>query len=86
MRRAAGPWSVASAKARFSELIDKAGAEGPQPITRNGRLAAVVVSAEEWERRTRARGSLAEFFAQSPLKGSGLDLERIVTPARDVDI
>ena len=49
-----GTWAVAEAKARFSELIDRALADGPQTITRNGQNAVVVVSAEEWQRKTRS--------------------------------
>jgi len=71
-----GTWTVAEAKAKFSELVDSARASGPQTITRNGRTAVVVVSAEEWERKTLRRGNLAEFFAESPLRGSGLDVPR----------
>ena len=41
-------WSVAEAKARFSEVIDKALREGAQEVTRHGRRTAVVVSAAEW--------------------------------------
>ena len=69
-------WTVADAKAKFSEVIDRAAAEGPQTITRNGRTAAVVVGAEEWERKTRRVGNLAEFFGSSPLRGSGLKVKR----------
>jgi prevent-host-death family protein len=79
-------WTVAEAKARFSELIDRANAKGPQTITRNGRTAAVVVSAEEWERKTKRKGNLAEFFAASPLRRSGLTIERAKDRARDVDL
>ena len=64
----AGTWAVA--KASLSAVIDHALAEGPQTITRNGRKAAVVVSAEEWERKSKRQGNLAEFFASSPLRGS----------------
>jgi hypothetical protein len=49
----------------------------PQLITRNGRRAAVVVSAEEWERKTHRDGNLAEFFAGSPLRGSKLKAPRL---------
>jgi hypothetical protein len=52
--------------------IDKARKSGPQTITKNGRSAVIVVSVEEWERKTRRPGNLAEFFAKSPLRGSGL--------------
>ena len=51
--------------------------EGPQTITRKGRRAAVLVGAEEWERKTARVGNLAEFFAASPLRGSGLKVRRL---------
>jgi len=70
-------WTVAQAKAKFSEVIDKARSLGPQTITRNGRKAAVVVAADEWERKTRRKGNLAEFFASSPLRRSGLKIDRL---------
>lgn len=79
---AAPQWTVAEAKARLSELIARAAAAGPQQITRNGKPAAVVVSVDEWERKTRREGTLADFFAASPLCDSGLSVER----DRDVPI
>jgi prevent-host-death family protein len=69
-------WTVAQAKARFSELIERTRTQGPQTITRNGRAAAVVVSAMEWERKIERGSNLAEFFAASPLRASGLRIER----------
>ena len=68
-------WTLAQAKARFSELLERAQAR-PQTITRYGRAAVVVVSATEWERKLKQRGNLAEFLAASPLRASGLRLER----------
>jgi prevent-host-death family protein len=70
-------WTVAEAKSKFSEVIARAQSEGPQTITRNGCSAAVVVGAEEWERKTKRRGNLAEFFASSPLRGAGPRLKRV---------
>jgi prevent-host-death family protein len=70
-------WTVAEAKAKFSEVIEKAHSDGPQTITRNGRRAAVLVAAEEWERKTRRKGTLAEFFASSPLVGSGIKIRKL---------
>lgn len=70
-------WSVADAKARLSEVIETARRDGPQTITRNGKPAAVLVSVDEWERKAKRTGSLAEFFRGSPLVGVGLDLDRI---------
>jgi len=69
-------WTVAEAKAKFSEVIDEARVSGPQTITRNGRRAVVVVSVREWERKTKRAGSLADFFATSPLRGSKLKIKR----------
>jgi prevent-host-death family protein len=69
-------WTVAQAKAKFSEVIDRAISRGPQFVTRSGQKAVVVVSADEWERKTQRTGSLADFFAASPLRGSDLKLKR----------
>ena len=77
-------WSVADAKARLSELLDHAINDGPQAITRRGQEIAVVVSIEEWRRKTTRSGSLAEFLASSPLRDSDLDVERIDAPPRNV--
>jgi len=79
-------WTVAEAKAKFSEVIERARLGGPQTITRNGRRAAVVVAAEEWERKTRRSGNLAEFFAASPLRGSGIKIRRLKDRPRRIDL
>ncbi len=79
-------WTVAQAKAKLSEVIANARAHGPQTITRNGRRAAVIVDAEEWERKTRRNGSLADFFKASPLGGSGLKVRRSKDRLRSTDL
>ncbi|HUZ12995.1 MAG TPA: type II toxin-antitoxin system Phd/YefM family antitoxin [Caulobacteraceae bacterium] len=81
-----GTWSLAEAKAKFSEVVEKARTEGPQRVTRNGRDAVVVVSAPEWEKRTQTARTLYEFLERSPLKGSGLKLERDPDLGRDVEL
>ena len=73
---AAHDWTVAEAKAKFSEVLERAQSEGPQTILRRGRKAAVIVGADEWESKTRRRGTLTQFFASSPLLGSGLKIKR----------
>lgn len=75
-------WTVAQAKAKFSEVIDRAMTEGPQTVTRKGRTAVVVVDAAEWQRKTRRVGTLADFFANSPLREGGLKLPRRTLPRR----
>jgi prevent-host-death family protein len=62
-------WTLARAKARLSEVVDRAQA-GPQTITRNGVPVAVIVSVEEWTRKTARKGTLAEFLLASPLRGA----------------
>jgi prevent-host-death family protein len=70
-------WSVADAKARLSELLDQAISDGPQAITRRGREIAIVVSAEEWKKKSLRVGTLAEFLAASPLRNSELSIGRV---------
>jgi len=77
-------WSVADAKARLSELLEHVINDGPQAITRGGEEIAVVVSIEEWQRKTKRSGSLAEFLAASPLRDSELEIDRLEIPVRDV--
>jgi prevent-host-death family protein len=79
-------WTVAQAKAKLSEVIEHAQTHGPQTITRNGRRTAVIVAADEWERKTRRSGSLADFFAASPLRGSGLTARRSKDRLRKTDL
>jgi prevent-host-death family protein len=79
-------WTVAEAKAKFSEVVEKARVSGPQTITKNGRTAVVVVSAEEWERKTHRPGNLAMFFTESPLRGSGLKTRRKKERPRAIDL
>jgi prevent-host-death family protein len=81
-----GTWSVADAKARLSQLLDQAINDGPQAITKRGREVAIVVSIEEWHRKSSRTGSLGGFLAASPLRDSGLDIERVDAPARDVTV
>lgn len=76
-------WSVARAKARLSEVIERA-QSAPQTITRNGKPSVVVVSAEEWQRKTARKGTLAEFLLDSPLRGADLNLERQRDEPRDL--
>ncbi len=79
-------WTVAEAKAKFSEIIQRAMSEGPQTITRNGHTTAVVVGAEEWQRKTQRVGNLAEFFAASPLRASGLKIRRFKERPRKTNL
>ena len=43
-----GAWTLAEAKAKFSEVVERALREGPQHVTRNGRPAVVIVPEADW--------------------------------------
>jgi antitoxin Phd len=62
-------WQIQEAKARFSEMIDRALREGPQTVTRHGKAVAVLIPADQY-RRLRTRGkSLKQLLAAAPLEG-----------------
>ena len=72
MPEMARQWPVKDARASFSELVDRALDDGPQIVTRNGKPTVVVVSIEEWDRRSRRKGDLVDFLAASPLREENL--------------
>ena len=69
-------WQLQDAKAKFSELVKQAVAEGPQIITVHGEPTAVLLSSAEFAKLTKRSQSLVDFFQKSPLKGLKLDLKR----------
>lgn len=79
-------WQLQEAKNRLSQLVDHALHEGPQTITLRGKPTAVVISVEDFEKLTRPRTPLTEFFRQSPLHGVELDLKRSKDRTRGVDL
>ncbi|MDQ3653685.1 MAG: type II toxin-antitoxin system Phd/YefM family antitoxin [Chloroflexota bacterium] len=87
-KRQPGTWSVVEAKARLDEVIDEVEDERPQTLVRNGDERATIVPIDEWSARNqRKKGTLAEFFHKSPLRGSGIVIERHPdTQMRDVDL
>jgi len=62
-------WQLLEAKARLSDVIKKAQAEGPQHITVRGASTAVVLSEVENEQLVSAGESLVDFLHHSPLYG-----------------
>jgi len=79
-------WTVAEAKAKLSELLERAKSEGPQKITKHGRTTAVVVAAEEWERKATRKGNLAEFLTASPMRRLGLKPRKLTIRLRRVEL
>jgi len=83
-----GRWQLQTAKARFSELFRKARTEGPQYVTRGGKEAVVVITAETFEKlsASKPKGSLVDFLRQSPLAKVKLDLTRKPDFGRDINL
>jgi prevent-host-death family protein len=82
-------WQLQEAKARFSEVFRLARERGPQRVTKHGREAVIVLPAEEYARlagSVERHGTLADFFAASPLRGSGIDLDRTRDFGRDIKL
>jgi antitoxin Phd len=69
-------WLLEEAKDKLSEVIEEAIQHGPQIISRQGAEVAVVLSYEEYLVLKGDRTNLAQFFLDSPLRDSGLDLRR----------
>ena len=72
--RRPGRWLLQDAKARFSELVRRVHAEGPQHVTVHGRDKVVIIAAEELRR------------LQGDLSGAALVAALRASPYRDLDI
>ena len=78
-------WQIQEAKARLSEVIRDAQQEGPQEITLHGKLVAVLLSREQYEKLTGTGESLVEFMRRSPLAGDeSIDFERDHSLTREI--
>jgi prevent-host-death family protein len=77
-------WQIQKAKAKFSELVQKAFDDGPQTVTRRGKDVVVVLSAEEYRSLRKGQIDFKEFLTLLPL--DGVDLERSQDLPRDLDL
>ena len=81
-------WGAAKAKAQFSAVLDKAETEGPQLVERRKRKF-LIMTEEQLSEELRLRNpkiSMAEFLMNSPLRDSGLELERVNLRARKLEL
>jgi prevent-host-death family protein len=87
-RKPSHKWQLQTAKAQFSELFRRARTEGPQHVTRAGKEEVVIVSKEEFDKMSglKQKETLWEFFRNSPLRDSGIDLERRRDYPRKVEL
>ncbi|HEX5078679.1 MAG TPA: type II toxin-antitoxin system Phd/YefM family antitoxin [Geminicoccaceae bacterium] len=77
-------WQIQDAKARFSELVQKAIDEGPQTVTRRGKEIVVVLSAEQFELMKKRQIDLKDLLQSAPWHE--LEIERDKSPPRDIDL
>jgi antitoxin Phd len=59
-------WQMQEAKARFGELVRKAGSEGPQVVTYRGVDTAVIVSMEDYKRMQPNKKSFVDHLFSGP--------------------
>lgn len=78
-------WQLQDAKSKFSELVERALADGAQIVTRHGRKTVVILPFDEYERLAKPADSLAQFLLNSPLPGSDLVLERDKRSPRPIE-
>jgi prevent-host-death family protein len=81
-------WQMQDAKARFGELVRKAGTDGPQVVTYHGEDKAVVLSIEDYKRMQTNTRSLLDYLRAMP----ELDDETVAVindrskePAREIE-
>ena len=79
-------WPLQDAKARFSELVRRAGSDGPQTVTVHGRDAVVVLDADEFRRLQgdRSGALLVEAMQASPHRDIDLAPQRGPMPVRKI--
>jgi prevent-host-death family protein len=59
-------WHLQDAKNNFSKLVREAIKNGPQTVTLRGERAAIVLSAEDYDRLQGKKPTLAEFILSGP--------------------
>ena len=78
-------WQIQHAKARLSEVIERARSEGPQTITRHGTERAIVLSIEDYRALTANRPDFKEYLLGGP-KVDDFSIERERDTGRRVKI
>ena len=69
-------WQLRDAKSKFSELVNRAMAQGTQIVTRRGKNAVVVMPFDEYKRLTEKKEGFSDFLLASPFAGSEIQIDR----------
>lgn len=81
-------WRLQDAKARLSEVVRHAQTNGPQRVTLHGQDAAVIVSAEEFDRAQKPITGLdiVNALQEASLDDVSFDRVSFKAPVRDVSL
>ena len=74
-------WTVAEAKARLSEILRLAEAEGPQQI--GLQRPCIVVTADAWHAKTPVRTPLGQWLLANTPRGTNLAIPRERGPVQE---
>lgn len=77
-------WTVQDAKNKFSAVVEAALAGTPQEVTRRGKPAVVILSANEYHRLIKSAVKSRESFADHLLAFPGREIPRAEAVLRDV--
>lgn len=78
-------WQLAEAKNRFTEVVNRALAEGPQRVRRRGDTV-VIIAEREYDKLTGKRPEFKDFLLGEGPSFEGLDLTRDRSPIRNVKL
>ena len=78
-------WRLAEAKNRFSELVNRALAEGPQRILRRGDTV-VVMALRDYEQLIGKKTGFKDFLMGEGPDLEGVDISRDRSPMRDISL
>ena len=78
-------WCLAEAKNRFSELVNRALAEGPQRILRRGDTV-VVMALRDYEQLIGKKTGFKDFLMGEGPDLEGVDISRDRSPMRDISL
>jgi prevent-host-death family protein len=78
-------WRLAEAKNKFSELVNRALAEGPQRVLRRDD-AVIVMALRDYERLIGKKPRFKDFLMGEGPDLEGVDLSRNRSPMRDITL
>lgn len=79
-------WKLQDAKAKFSQLVEDALNKGPQYVTRRGRNAVVVISADKYSQLVSPKPDFRKFLLDCPKIDDDIIFDRQKDEPRRIDL